>query len=168
MGGKTGTTTQSVQIPPEVLARYNSVNAQAQSTASQPFQQYSSDPNAFVAPLNQQQQTGISNINQQAMAAQPAYAAAMQGTSQTYSGLSPQGFQQGVAGYMNPFVNQAMGATAAQMQNVNQQQQQQLLGQGISQGAFGGDRRISCDLGRSQAGRCHHQKRARGYEGQVR
>ena len=140
MGGKTGTTTQSVQIPPEVLARYNSVNAQAQSTASQPFQQYSSDPNAFVAPLNQQQQTGISNINQQAMAAQPAYAAAMQGTSQAYSGLSPQGFQQGVAGYMNPFVNQAMGATAAQMQNVNQQQQQQLLGQGISQGAFGGDR----------------------------
>ena len=87
MGGKTGTTTQSVQIPPEVLARYNSVNAQAQSTASQPFQQYSSDPNAFVAPLNQQQQTGISNINQQAMAAQPAYAAAMQGTSQAYSGL---------------------------------------------------------------------------------
>ena len=140
MGGKTGTTSSSTSIPPEVLARYNSVNAQAQSTASQPFQQYSSDPNAFVAPLNQQQQTGISNINQQAMAAQPAYAAAMQGTSQAYSGLSPQGFQQGVAGYMNPFVNQAMGATAAQMQNVNQQQQQQLLGQGISQGAFGGDR----------------------------
>jgi Chaperone of endosialidase len=140
MGGKTGTTTQSVQIPPEVLARYNSVNAQAQSTAAQPFQQYSTDPNAFVAPLNQQQLTGISNINQQAMAAQPAYSAAMQGTSQAYGGLSPQGFQQGVAGYMNPFVNQAMGATAAQLQNVNQQQQQQLLGQGISQGAFGGDR----------------------------
>jgi len=140
MGGKTGTTTQSVQIPPEVLARYNSVNTQAQTTAAQPFKEYSTDPNAFVAPLNQQQQTGISNINQQSMAAQPAYAAAMQGTSQAYGGLSPQGFQQGVAGYMNPFVNQAMGATAAQMQNVNQQQQQQLLGNTITQGAFGGDR----------------------------
>jgi len=140
MGGKTGTTTQSVQIPPEVLARYNSVNATAQQTAAQPFKQYSTDPNAFVAPLNQQQLTGISNINQQANAAQPAYAAAMQGTSQAYGGLSPQGFQQGVTGYMNPFVNQAMGATTAQMQNVNEQQQQQMLGSSIGKGAFGGDR----------------------------
>ena len=53
MGGKTGTTTQSVQIPPEVLARYNSVNATAQQTAAQPFQKYSTNPNAFVAPLTQ-------------------------------------------------------------------------------------------------------------------
>ena len=140
MGGKTGTTTQSVQIPPEVLARYNAVNARAETTAQQPFQQYSASPESFVAQINPQQQAGISNINQQAMAAQPAYQAAMQGTAGAYGGLSPQGFQQGVAGYMNPFVNQAMGATAAQMQNVNQQQQQQLVGQGVSAGAFGGDR----------------------------
>jgi len=140
MGGKTGTTTQSVQIPPEVLARYNAVNANAQNVAQTPFQQYSTNPNAFVAPLNEQQQAGVSNINQYAGAAQPAYSAAMQGTAQAYGGLTPQGFQQGVAGYMNPFVNQAMGATAAQLQNVNQQQQQQLLGNTIQQGAFGGDR----------------------------
>lgn len=140
MGGKTGTTTQNVQIPPEVMARYNAVNTRAETTAQQPFQQYSTDPSAFVAQMNPQQQAGISNINQQAMAAQPAYQAAMQGTAGAYGGLSPQGFQQGVQGYMNPFVQNAMGATAAQMQNVNQQQQQQLLGQGISSGAFGGDR----------------------------
>ena len=140
MGGKTGTTTQQVSIPPEVLARYNSVNAQAQQTAAQPFQQYSTDPNAFVAPLNQQQQAGIGNINQYATSAQPAYGAALQGTAQAYQGYNPQNYQQGVAGYMNPFVSQAMGATAAQLQNINQQQQQQLLGQGISSGAFGGDR----------------------------
>ena len=140
MGGKTGTTTQSVQIPPEVLARYNAVNTTAEKTAAQPFQQYSTDPNAFVAPLNQQQQAGISNINQYANAAQPAYGAAMQGTANAYGGLTPEGFQQGVSGYMNPFVNQAMGATAAQMQNINQQEQQKLLGNAISQGAFGGDR----------------------------
>ena len=115
MGGKTGTTTQSVQIPPEVLARYNAVNANAQNVAQTPFQQYSTNPNAFVAPLNEQQNAGIANINQYAGAAQPAYNAAMQGTAQAYGGLTPQGFQQGVAGYMNPFVNQAMGATAAQL-----------------------------------------------------
>ena len=133
MGGKTGTTTSSVQIPPEVLARYNAVNANAQQTAQTPFQQYSTDPNAFVAPLNAQQNAGISGINQYANAAQPAVSYAQQG-------FTPEGFQQGVAGYMNPFVNQAMGATAAQLQNVNQQQQQQLLGNTIQQGAFGGDR----------------------------
>ena len=140
MGGKTGTTTQSVQIPPEVLARYNSVNATAENAAATPFQQYSTDPSAFVAQLNQQQQTGINNINQQASAAQPAYGAAMQGTSQAYQGYNAPNYQSGVAGYMNPFVKQAMGSTAAYMQNQNQQQQNQLTGNSISQGAFGGDR----------------------------
>ena len=140
MGGKTGTTTSSVAIPPEVLARYNDVNKQAQATAGTPFQQYSTDPNAFVAPLNQQQNAGIGGINQYANAAQPAYDAAMQGTAQAYQGYNAPNYQSGVAGYMNPFVNQAMGSTAAYLQNQNQQQQQQLLGQGISAGAFGGDR----------------------------
>jgi hypothetical protein len=140
MGGKTGTTTSSVAIPPEVLARYNDVNKQAQTTAGTPFQQYSTDPSAFVAPLNTEQQAATAQTNQYANAAQPAYGAAMQGTSQAYQGYNAPNYQSGVAGYMNPFVNQAMGSTAAYLQNQNQQQQQQLLGQGISAGAFGGDR----------------------------
>ena len=44
-GGKTSTSTQGVTIPPEVLARYNSVNQTAQNVAQTPFQQYSTDPN---------------------------------------------------------------------------------------------------------------------------
>lgn len=140
MGGKTGTTTQSMQIPPEVMARYNAVNKRAEGVAQQPFQQYSSDPSAFVAQLNQQQQAGISNINQQANAAQPAYQAAMQGTGQAYQGFNAPNFQQGVQGYMSPFLSNAMGATAAQLQNINQQQQQAMKGSAIGQGAFGGDR----------------------------
>ena len=56
MGGKTATTTQAVQIPPEVLARYNAVNAQAQAAAAQPFQAYGGQ---FVAPLTATQQAGI-------------------------------------------------------------------------------------------------------------
>lgn len=133
MGGKTGTTTQSVSIPKEVLARYNSVNAQAQSVAGTPFQQYSTDPNAFVAPINQQQYAGIGGINRAANMAQPSIAYAQQG-------FTPEGFQQGVAGYMNPYLQNAIGSTVAQMQNVNQQQQNQLAGNAIQQGAFGGDR----------------------------
>lgn len=133
MGGKTGTTTSTTTIPPEVLARYNSVNASAEKTAATPFKEYSSDPDSFVAPLNQQQQTGISGINNYANAAQPSIAYAQQG-------YTPQGFQQGVQGYMNPFLQNAMGSTASQLNNVNQQQQQQMIGSAIGQGAFGGDR----------------------------
>lgn len=140
MGGKTSQSTNQVTIPPEVLARYNSVNATAEKAAATPFQQYSTDPNAFVSPLTQQQQTGISGVNQYANAAQPAYGAAMQGTAQAFQGYNAPNYAAGVQGYMNPYLQNAMGATAAQLQNINQQQQQQLLGQSISQGAFGGDR----------------------------
>lgn len=75
-GGKTSSTSQQVQIPPEVLARYNSVNAQAQTAAAAPFQTYSNNPNAFVAPLTDTQQSGIAGVNAAAGQAQPYYGAA--------------------------------------------------------------------------------------------
>ena len=71
MGGKTATTTSQTQIPADILARYNSVNHTAQTAANQPFQAYSSDPNAFVAPLTATQQAGIQNTNTAANQAQP-------------------------------------------------------------------------------------------------
>ena len=76
MGGKTSTSTSQVTIPPEVLARYNSVNQQAQQTAQTPFQQYSTNPNAFVAPLTGTQLAGISATNANSQIAQPYYNAA--------------------------------------------------------------------------------------------
>ena len=47
MGGKTQQSSSQVTIPPEVLARYNSVNAQAQQTAPRP----SSNIRATRTPL---------------------------------------------------------------------------------------------------------------------
>lgn len=70
MGGKTATTTQSVKIPEEVMARYNAVNARAEKAAEQPFQKYTGQ---FVAPLTQTQQSGISATNAAAGSAQPYY-----------------------------------------------------------------------------------------------
>lgn len=78
MGGKSSQSTQQISIPPEVLARYNAVNARAETAAQTPFQQYSSDPNAFVAPLTATQQAGIANTNYYAGSAQPYYANATQ------------------------------------------------------------------------------------------
>ena len=71
-GGKGSTSTQSVAIPPEVLARYNSINARAENVASTPFVSYSQDPGAFVAPLTGSQRAGIQNVNAVQGMAQPS------------------------------------------------------------------------------------------------
>jgi hypothetical protein len=73
MGGKSGTTTQSVSIPPDVLKRYNAVNARAESVAATPFQPYTGQ---FVAGITPTQQAGINATTQYAQSAQPYYQAA--------------------------------------------------------------------------------------------
>lgn len=73
MGGKSSTSTQQVSIPPEVLARYSAANDAASTAASQPFQQYSTDPAAFVAQTNATQNAGIAGANTAAGQAQPYF-----------------------------------------------------------------------------------------------
>lgn len=73
MGGKSSTTTQAVSIPPEVLARYNAVNARAEQAAGTPFQPYSYNPADFVAQMTPTQLAGIQNINYASGQAQPYY-----------------------------------------------------------------------------------------------
>lgn len=83
MGGKTSKSTQAISIPPEVLARYNAVNARAEQTAGVPFQTYSYDPSAFVAPMTPTQLVGMQNINYASGQAQPYY---QQATDQLMGG----------------------------------------------------------------------------------
>ena len=73
MGGKSSTSTSQVQIPQDVLARYNSVNQTAQQAAQTPFQTYNGQ---FVAPLSSTQEAGVANTNLAAGQAQPYYQAA--------------------------------------------------------------------------------------------
>ena len=129
MGGKTSQSTQQVTIPPDVLARYNSVNAQAQDAAATPFQQYGGE---FVAPVNQGQQAGISATNQAAGQAQPYYGAATQqlmgaqGAGQNYYGAATaatQGAYQGAQPYNQAATNFAlMGAGPVNAQQIGGQQ----------------------------------------------
>ena len=138
-GGKGGsTTTSSVQIPPEVLARYNAVNTQAQTVAQQPFQQYSTDPNAFVAPLTSTQQAGITNTNAMAGAAQPYYQQATGLEQASATNVNPSALD--VNQYLNPYTQDVVNATQAAMNQQQGQQLSQQQGQAISAGAFGGDR----------------------------
>lgn len=65
VGGTKGGQSQQAQsstmtIPPEVLARYNAVNARAEDVAQQPFQAYGGE---FVSPINATQQGGIDTIS---------------------------------------------------------------------------------------------------------
>ena len=135
-GGKSSTSTQSVSIPPEVLARYNAVNARAETTAEQPFQQYGEE---FVAPLNPVQTAGVNAASANSQLAQPYYGAA---AGLTMSGAKDVGpLTQGQIGYyQNPYTQAVVNPT---VQALQQQQGQQLAdqqAQAIKGGAFGGDR----------------------------
>jgi len=152
-GGKSSTSTQTVSIPPEVLARYNAVNARAESVAQQPFQQYTGE---FVAPLTPTQQAGIEATSRASQLAQPYYGAATQGLLGAQQGganyigaatgaalagaapVSPQGLQ--VGRYMNPFTQSVVGATQAALGQQQGQQLAQQQAEAIRSGAYGGDR----------------------------
>lgn len=82
-GGGTSYQSSSVQIPPEVMARYNAVNTRAEGVANTPWQPYTGE---LVAPVNQTQQGGINTITGAAGVDTPyfnqATAAINQGLSQ--------------------------------------------------------------------------------------
>jgi hypothetical protein len=101
-----------------VLARYNSVNATAQQVAGTPFQQYSTNPNAFVAPVNAQQNAGIGTINNASSVAPSYYGAATGAVNNAYSSAVPQlaaAGATGAGGFANaqPLMNAATGYTVA-------------------------------------------------------
>jgi hypothetical protein len=138
VGGKTSQTSSQVQIPPEVLARYNSVNATAEQVAQTPFQQYSTNPNAFVAPLTSTQTSGIQNTNAAAGMAQPYFQA---GTGFALAGAQPVNAQPLDTGaYMNPYLQTVLGSTEAMVNQQNQQAMSGQTGNAMAQGYFGGDR----------------------------
>lgn len=156
MGGKTATSTQQVQVPPEVLAQYQAVNSRATQTANTPFQTYGGQ---FVAPVNQQQQTGIAGTNAAANEAQPYFGAAtgqLLGAQSGTTGVNNAAL--GLAGasagqvnpsdldtasinkYLSPYLQDVVGSESALLNQNNQQQQAGQLGTAIQSGAFGGDR----------------------------
>ena len=150
-GGKGSTqTTQTMQIPPEVMARYNAVNARAEKVAQTPYQAYSSDPNAFVAPLTQTQQAGIQNTNAMAGAAQPYYGAAAALTAAGAGGANPQGLN--VGQYYNPYTQAVAEPTLQALQQQQGVERSNLMNPQTAR-SFGGDRSglVAANLARQQA-----------------
>jgi hypothetical protein len=141
MGGKTSQSSQTIQIPPEVLARYNAVNARAEKASNRGFQEYSSDPNAFVAGLTDAQKAGIQQTMDASGQAQGAISDAYGITQGANRNVDPS--QLGASEinqYMNPYMQNVLGSTAALLNQQNQQAMAGQTGNAIRSGAFGGDR----------------------------
>ena len=100
MGSKTAKSTQAITIPPEVLARYNAVNARADTVTNRPFQQYGGE---FVAPLSGTQQLGIESTNRGANLAQPYFANA--GQALTVGQVEARPYYQNATNQLNEGVN---------------------------------------------------------------
>ena len=133
-GSKGTSTTSSTFTPPaNVSANYDYLANQAKSVAATPFQQYQGE---MVAGLTPTQEAGIQNVNAAAGLAQPYYQA---GTDYVQQGATPFG-QQALNQYMSPYIGDVVSQTMANLGETNAQQRQQLLGNQVSQGAFGGDR----------------------------
>jgi hypothetical protein len=136
MCGGSSTTTQKTEIPPEVMARYNAVNARAESVASQPFQAYTGQ---FVADLSPTQKAGIAGTNAAANAAQPYYntaAGLTLGGAQDVGRLTPEQ----IAQYQNPYIQSVINPTLTALQQQQGQERSNLASNAIRSGGFGGDR----------------------------
>lgn len=139
--GGGGTTVSQVTIPPEVLARYNAVNARAEDVAKTPFQKYSTDPTAFVAPMSDTQNAGVAGTNTYASTAQPYYNLGGGMTLGSAGAIDPTDLDAGaIDKYMSPYVKSVLDATTAIQGVQNAQQLSGLNGGAVQAGAFGGDR----------------------------
>lgn len=136
--GSSSATTSSTSAPTQAVQdMYKYIMEQGKALQQKPYEAYTGE---MVPELNAIQQSGINQAQQFSTAAQPYYQRSGQMTQDVYSGYNPQNYSSGVQSYMNPYMQNAMSATAAQMNNINQQEQNKLTGNAISSGAFGGDR----------------------------
>lgn len=120
------------------MARYNAVNTRAEEVASKPFQKYGTEASDFVAQINQQQQTGINNVNAAAGSYQPYIDAA---TGATVAGMDEANAAElDINKYMSPYIQNVADTTGAMLAQENERAQSGNLGTAISSGAFGGDR----------------------------
>jgi hypothetical protein len=114
-GGGTTYNQASTSIPPEVLARYNAVNARAEEAAKTPFKPYEGE---FVAPVNATQQGGIDNITNAAGTAQPYFNTA---TNAATAGLgAAQPFYNTAAGQISNATTTGAGLNQQALQTANQ------------------------------------------------
>lgn len=135
------TSSTATQAPPAYLNNaYQNLAATAQNVANTPLQQYQGQIVAGLAPQTLQ---GMQQVAANSNTAQPYYgmAANAAGASQNnvFNGV-PQYNQSTVNSYYSPYQQDVVNATQANINETNAEQQQQVVGNAVASGAWGGDR----------------------------
>jgi hypothetical protein len=121
-----------------VLDAYSAAQAKATSAASAPLQQYTGNT---VAGFTPDQTAAMQTIDNSQGIAQPYINQAAGYAANAATPITPTAFSPAaVSQYESPYTSQVVNATEAQMQNMDAQQQQGVVGNAISKGAWGGDR----------------------------
>ncbi len=132
--GKGSNTTESTTAPNwQAMQQYSNLLNRAANVASTPYQAYGGEE---VAPINQQQQLGIGNINANAGFANPYVQGGANMISASGQPISAADIQR----YMSPYTNDVVNATQADFDHSNAVAQSQVTGNAAAQNALGGNR----------------------------
>jgi hypothetical protein len=139
----------SYQAPPEIKSAITDILGRAAKQSNAPYPQYTPATAAqyqnynagLLAPLSPDQAQAGQTISGLQGGTQPVFQQAEQMVNNAASPLQMQQYnQQNVNKYMNPYLNDVVNSAVANINQTNAQQQQQVLGNAIQKGAFGGDR----------------------------
>ena len=135
--------------PPELKDALTKILNRAGEQSNQPYPQYTPETAAeysnytpgLVAPMTPNQVMAGQTLAGLRGYTQPYFDAATGMVANAASPLQMQQFnQKSIDQYMNPYLNNVVGSAVANINQTNAQQQQQVLGNAIQKGAFGGDR----------------------------
>lgn len=138
--GGTNTTTSSNAPPQQFLDAYSAANTAAQNVASVPYQNYTGQTVAQLSPDQTAAFGQVENLTANGGVQQPYLTAANNAFTQAAEGIDPQNFATTEAAYQSPYTQQVLNATEASEMNTDAQQEQQMAGNAVSAGAWGGDR----------------------------
>src|SRR5580698_5035903 len=94
-GSNANTTTNTSSPPPQTLADYNALINRGTAVANTPYTPY---PGEQVAPLSNQMNAGLGNVDQYAYSAQPYLSQAGQMTQQAAGPVTPQSYSGSAVG----------------------------------------------------------------------
>jgi len=145
--GSSQTTTYSP--PAAVTGAVTDILNRASTQSNQPYPQYTPSTAAqymnyvpgLVAPMTPNQAQAGQSISGLQGYTDPNFAAATALASNAATPIQMQQYTpEAVNQYMNPYMNDVANAAVANINQTNAQQQQEVLGNTIQRGAFGGDR----------------------------
>ena len=145
--GQSQTTTYSP--PAAVTGAVTDILNRASTQSNQPYPQYTPDTAAqymnyvpgLVAPMTPNQVYAGQSISGLQGYTDPNFAAASAMASNAATPIQMQQYTpEAVNQYMNPYMNDVVNSAVANINQTNAQQQQEVLGNTIQRGAFGGDR----------------------------